>query len=132
MNWTAITALLKTDWVRKRATNDLLLLSIVLFAGHFVLNVNPKQQEATRQAWKDSKAAGEKILVEALQKQEDQQGKQIERVSESFDKAAATFKESHKEAIDLFREFRRAASAAADGGLSANVSAEPVDVEDDP
>lgn len=114
MNWTALTALLKTDWVRKRATTDLLLLAIVMFAGHFVLNVMPKQQEQNRQAWQNSREVSEKTLVNSLDAQEKQHGQQIQRVCESADKAAETFKESHKEAMDLFRDLSRKMANAID------------------
>ena len=112
MNWlSGVNALLKSEWARKRASSELMLLLILLFLGHFALNVSPLQQEATRKAWQERGAASEAALQSALEKQDTKHGQQIERIAGSFDRA-------HKEAMDLAREFfRRNVSDAGDGGL---------------
>jgi hypothetical protein len=112
MNWySGVNALLKSEWCRKRASSELMLLLILLFLGHFALNVNPLQQEATRRAWQERGAASEAALQSALEKQDTKHGQQIERIASSFDRA-------HKEAMDLAREFfRRPVTAEGDAGI---------------
>lgn len=84
MNWTAVTALLKTEWVRKRATNDLLLLMLVLFGGHYILNVVPKTEAARREAQVVAQKELQASIQAGTQKVEEQQTKQVERISDEF------------------------------------------------
>lgn len=121
MNWVAVDRLLKSEWVRKRATSDLLLVMLCVFAAHYVFNVQPKSQQLNRDAWQQSKKQSEDTLTAALDKAEVLHGSQIDRVSRSFDKAAETFEKSHKEAMDFAKEMFNRVRAGLPDQSDANI-----------